>query len=165
MPTLRSFPHNEEFSNPLGEASTNDISSAVFPTKKKGEGSPQNPFPFPYQQKARWWFQTFLFSPRTLGRWSNLTIIFCRWVGPTTNYKGSEIFPKTATTEAESSAIFGCEIVKISFPWKVAIPEMKSKSAWKDVHPQKGNDPSSSPIHFSGANLLVSFQGVYPQKS
>ena len=30
-------------------------------------------------------FKDFLFSPRTLGRWSNLTSIFFRWVGSTTN--------------------------------------------------------------------------------
>ena len=27
-----------------------------------------------------WWFQLFLFSPRTLGKWSNLTSIFFKWV-------------------------------------------------------------------------------------
>ena len=33
-----------------------------------------------------WWFQTcFNFSPY-LGKWSNLTSIFFRWVGSTTNY-------------------------------------------------------------------------------
>ena len=31
-------------------------------------------------------FKYFLFSPRSLGKWSNLTSIFFRWVGKTTNY-------------------------------------------------------------------------------
>ncbi len=37
----------------------------------------------------RWWFQIFFYvhpkHPQTLGKWSNLTSIFLRWVGSTTN--------------------------------------------------------------------------------
>ena len=43
-----------------------------------------------YIYNARWWFQIFfLFSPRFVGRWSNLTSIFFGWV-ETTNYKGQQ---------------------------------------------------------------------------
>ena len=34
---------------------------------------------------SRWWFQIFLFWPRKLGKWSNLTSIFFKGVGSTTN--------------------------------------------------------------------------------
>ena len=33
--------------------------------------------------EARWWFQRFVFSPRSLGKWSNLTSIFFKWVETT----------------------------------------------------------------------------------
>ena len=33
-----------------------------------------------------WWFQKLLFSPRNLGKWSNLTVIFFEWVVQTTNW-------------------------------------------------------------------------------
>ena len=37
---------------------------------------------FPISAYPRWWFSNiyFLFSPRSLGKWSNLTSIFFRWV-------------------------------------------------------------------------------------
>ena len=35
---------------------------------------------------SRWWqLNYFYFSPRSLGKWSNLTSIFLKWVGSTTN--------------------------------------------------------------------------------
>ena len=33
-----------------------------------------------FLHSSRWWFQFFLFSPGKLGKWSNLTSIFFRWV-------------------------------------------------------------------------------------
>jgi len=38
-----------------------------------------------HQVWAGWWFQTFFISARKLGKGSNLTSIFFRWVGSTTN--------------------------------------------------------------------------------
>ena len=36
-------------------------------------------------QLVQWNFKCFLFSPRSLGKWSNLKSIFFKWVGSTTN--------------------------------------------------------------------------------
>ena len=38
-------------------------------------------------KKTRWWFQIFLNCHPYLGKWSNLTSIFFKWVGSTTNLK------------------------------------------------------------------------------
>ena len=36
-----------------------------------------------YTYISGWWFQIFFFSPRSLGKWSNLTSIFFKWVETT----------------------------------------------------------------------------------
>ena len=47
-------------------------------------------------ERSRWWFHFFFFSPRSLGKWSNLTSIFFKWVvQPSTRDAGTSCIQQT----------------------------------------------------------------------
>ncbi len=69
--------------------------------------------------------QIFLFSPRSLGKWSNLTSIFFRWVGSTTNqFQSCDLviltFVDTSTWVLDKVfSNFYCNVIVLHDPWPI----------------------------------------------
>ena len=59
--------------------------------------------------KARWWQVKYvLCSPQSLGKWSNLTSIFFKWVGSTTNQKVFHLFKITSSLSQVFQVKWAC---------------------------------------------------------
>ncbi len=82
------------------------------------EAQAQSPDCSIYINVTRWWqLKHFLeFSPRSLGKWSNLTSIFLRWVGSTTNQVTTSNLP-TECYCAQLGAVTSAHIFLVK--WEV----------------------------------------------